>query len=78
MNEQQLSILRHSLGLDANGRGRPYRNHFVTGYGSDDFSACRALVAEGLMTHRRGNELTGGDDLFIVTEAGRAAAVERR
>lgn len=75
MTTKELDVLRHSLGLDSNGRGRAFRNHFVTGEGSDDYSACCALVDAGLMTRRNGNALSGGDDIFIVTDAGRAAAV---
>lgn len=65
-----LHILQHSLGLDHFGKGRQYRNHFVTGAGTDDHSACIALVNQGLMTRRAGSELSGGYDVFHVTAAG--------
>lgn len=68
--DSKLHILQHSLGLDQYGEGRQYRNHFVTGPGSDDFNNCRALVADGLMTERAGNELSGGDPVFSVTRNG--------
>ena len=68
--DKKLHILQHSLGLDQHGNGSQYRNHFVTGPGSNDFDACRALVSEGLMTERAPSELTGGDVLFIVTPKG--------
>mgnify|MGYP001603089096 CR=1 FL=1 len=67
-------ILRHALGLREDGSGRSYRNHFVTGEGSTDWPHCVALVEAGLMTLRKGNPLSGGDDIFYVTEAGRDAA----
>ena len=71
MNDEQLDILRHSLGL---GRSdREYRNHFVTGPGSTDYPHCEALVTAGLMKRREGNPLSGGDPIYSVTEAGRAA-----
>ena len=80
MNEQH-DILRHALGLD---RGdREYRNRFVTGPGSTDYTHCEALVAEGLMTRHEGHQLSGGDPIYSVTEAGHIAigmkprAVER-
>jgi hypothetical protein len=76
MQAEHLHILQHSLGLDQYGRGSFYRNHFVTGEGSDDHPGCMALVAEGLMTRHAGSALTGEMDLFRVTEAGRAAVVE--
>lgn len=66
----RLQILQHSLGLDQYGDGNQYRNHFCTGPGSTDFDDCRALVAEGLMTERAGNALSGGDSVFHVTPKG--------
>jgi hypothetical protein len=35
-----------------------------------------ALVSAGLMTVRPGNALSGGDDVFHVTDAGKAAVVQ--
>ena len=66
----KLHILQHSLGLDQYGDGNQYRNHFVTGEGSTDFEDCRALVADGLMTERSGNALSGGCSVFHVTPKG--------
>lgn len=67
-----LAVLQHSLGVDHFGRGRQYRNHFCAGPGHDDYDTCMELVALELMTRRAGTELTGGDDLFLVTDEGRA------
>ena len=72
----QLHILQHSLGVDQHGRGQQYRNHFVTGEGSIDYPHCMALVEAGLMTQRKGNALSGGDDVFFVTDAGKAYVAE--
>lgn len=66
-----LHILQHALGVDQYGQGEQYRDHFVTGEGSVDHSHCMEAVERGLMTRRLGSPLTGGDDLFLVTEAGR-------
>jgi hypothetical protein len=66
-----LHILQHSLGVDRFGRGRQYRNHFVTGEGSLDYPDCQALVAAGLMRRQKGSPLTGGYDAFFVTDEGR-------
>lgn len=71
MTEAEREILNHALGL--NRRESEYRNHFVTGPGSTDYPHCEALVAAGLMTKREGNVLSGGDDIYSVTDAGRAA-----
>lgn len=73
MRDEKLHILQHSLGLDDYGQGREYRNHYCAGPGHDSWNLLRELVAEGLMVDRgsRG-ELTGGDNLFMVTEAGRS------
>ena len=65
-------ILRHALGLGCS--SREYRNHFVTGPGSTDYANCEDLVCAGLMTKRPGNELSGGDQVYTVTEAGKVAA----
>ncbi len=73
MEQAQLHILQHSLGLDHYGRGNSYRNHFVTGEGSKDHLDCMALVAVGYMTRRAGSVLSGDADVFIVTELGRDA-----
>lgn len=73
MEASHLHILQHSLGLDQYGRGSYYRNHFVTGPGSDDHADCVALVSLGLMSRRSGNQLSGGDDVFTVTVEGKAA-----
>lgn len=70
MTGKVLHILQHSLGVDQFGCGRRYRNHFVTGEGSDDYPSCMEAVALGLMTRRDGSELTGGDYLFLVTRDG--------
>lgn len=68
--KEHLHILQHSLGLDEYGRGRQYRNHYVTGPGSTDWDACRALVDAGLMKEFPASQLSGGDPIFTVTEAG--------
>lgn len=73
LSEKGLHILQHSLGLDQYGRGEAYRNHFVTGTGSKDHADCLNLVSMGFMTCRSGHPLSGGDDVFRVTDAGRAA-----
>lgn len=75
LTDRELGVLHHALGLDAYGRGQMYRNHFVTGEASDDHPDCMALVDMGLMTRRPGSPLTGGDALFTVTGAGKAAAL---
>lgn len=77
MNTEQHNILRHALGLSSvgmKGSDREYRNYFVTGPGSTDYPHCEALVAAGLMTKHPGHALTGGDPMFVVTEAGREVA----
>jgi hypothetical protein len=67
-----LHIIQHSLGADEFGRGGQYRNYFVTGEGSQDHPICMEGVDRGLMEVRRAKyELYGGDDVFVVTEAGK-------
>lgn len=71
-----LHILQHALGVDQFGQGPQYRRHFVTGPGSLDHPTCMDLVGRGLMERREGSEMTGGDDLFLVTPVGRAWMAE--
>lgn len=72
-----LHVLQHALGRDEYGqrpRGRTddYRNHYCAGEGHHSFDVCRAAVAQGLMTERAPCEISGGDFIFVVTEAGKA------
>ena len=73
---KMIHILQHSLGVDQFGQGNQYRNHFVTGEGSKDYPTCVLAVALGLMTMRAGNDLSGGDDVFFVTDAGKRCMAE--
>lgn len=72
LTKEQHHILRHSLGLNY-GR-KEYRNHFVTGEGSTDYPDCLALVKMGLMTKGRSSPITGGYDVFFVTDTGKKIA----
>lgn len=72
VTDRQRDILRHSLGIKEG--DTPYRNHFVTGPGSDDYDDCCALVEQELMIMHRGSEISGGDPIFVVTSAGQAVA----
>jgi len=75
-----LHILQHALGRDEFGRPNPtnpdYRNHFVASPGHHDWDTLRQAVADGLMIRRAGNALSGGGDIFQVTDAGRAYITE--
>ncbi len=67
---ERLHVLQHSLGLNQYGQGAGHRNYFVTSEGTTDWPVCVAAVADGLMTHTKGNAVTGGGDVFRVTPAG--------
>jgi len=71
LSDAQVHILRHSLGVPEGGGEDMYRNHFCTGEGSTDWPDCMALTARGYMTRRAGNPITGGDDVFFVSEKGK-------
>lgn len=73
MNPKHLHILQHALGLDEYGQGSMYRNHFVTGEGSEDHAHCMTLVRLGYMDYRPKVPIAGYDDVFFVTEAGKTA-----
>jgi hypothetical protein len=72
---QRMHILRHALGV-RHPRAVPYRNHFVTGPGSDDYEACEELVQAGLMIRRDASELSGNDPVYVVTDAGKELALK--
>lgn len=46
LTQRQLEILQHALGLDSNGQGRSYRNHFCAA--DRDTPDCKALIELGL------------------------------
>jgi hypothetical protein len=50
------------------GLGEQYRNNYVGGA-----EECRPLVVMGYMTEHKASEITGGDPLFTVTDAGKKA-----
>ena len=68
MTPKQLHILQHALGVNEYGLGEQYRNNYVGGA-----EECRPLVAMGYMTEHKASEITGGDPLFTVTDAGKKA-----
>jgi hypothetical protein len=75
MNEKLLHVLQHALGRDQYGkrhRAEDYRNHFCAGEGHTDFATCREAVAQELMREHPPSALSGGDYIFVVTEAGKA------
>lgn len=74
LTNNQLRVLRNSLGLDPSGKGSIYRNHFVTGPGGSDHDDCKALVKLGYMTRFDGSPLSGGEPIFVVTPEGKAVA----
>lgn len=77
MTPAQKELARHALGLP-NARRLSYRNHFVAGEGHGDFTNWLAMVEAGEAKRRKGNALTGGDDLFWLTKAGAEAALNSR
>lgn len=80
-----LDILQHALGRDQYGRsphpvGKPvndpdYRNHYCGGSGPD-LATCREAVSLGLMMEHAPREISGGDYIFVVTDAGKAYIAE--
>lgn len=71
LNEEQIHVLQHSLGVDQYGRGRQYRNHFATDIGTTDWPVCIGLCALGLMEDQGKYEMCGGMHIFTVTERGK-------
>ena len=75
MTDRQRELARHALGLP-NAKRTTYRNHFVTGEGSDDFADWMAMVVGGFAGRGRPSPLTGGEDIFWLTTMGAMAALE--
>jgi hypothetical protein len=73
---EQIDLARHALGL-GNGRRVSYRNYFVTGPGHSDHENWVAMVNDDMAIRRKGNAITGGDDIFHLTPAGAKAALNR-
>ena len=71
--DASLHILQHALGLDDYGRGKAYRNHFVTGPECDNWDLCMGHVEAGRMERHEPRTIFGGGAhcCFTVTEAGR-------
>lgn len=72
LDPAHLHILRHSLGLDDEGRGNQYRNYYCAAVENDP---CAALAALGLMS--AGRTINGGTCRYYhVTDAGKAVVAE--
>lgn len=76
MKPELLHILQHALGVDQYGRGRQYRNRFITGPDSDDFLKCQQLTELGLMRDHGAQSLAGGMHCFEVTKQGVSAMLK--
>lgn len=72
MNDKQLGILQHSLGLDQYGQGTMYRNHFCAGV--DDEQICRELIALGYMRQHLTTEMLPYFNCSV-TEEGKKAVL---
>jgi hypothetical protein len=68
LNAKERDIMTHAL---TGGTVREYRNHFVTGPGSDDYDVCMSLVERGFM--ERHERSWASDTIFTVTKIGRKA-----
>lgn len=72
---RMLHVLQHSLGRDQYGKnpnGRAdYRNHYCASEGHHSFAACRKAVELGLMREHPPSAISGGDNVFTVTDAGK-------
>jgi hypothetical protein len=73
LTTRERELARHALGLN-DWRKRSYRNHYVVGE-CDDHTIWLGMATRGLARRFRGNQLTGGDDLFRLTRPGAEAAL---
>lgn len=51
ITSREMSIMRHSLGLDS--QDEPYRNNFVAGIDHSDIPQLESMVSKGLMIKRK-------------------------
>jgi len=75
MNERQIGLARHALGLSY--ERKSYRNYFVTGEGTTDFPDWEAMVAGGFATRRGPLKIFAGDYCYHLTRAGAMAALRK-
>jgi hypothetical protein len=76
LTKVQRGLARHALGL-SKGKRTSFRNYFVTGEKSADYQPWMDMVQMNAARRRKGSALTGGDDIFWLTEAGARAALDR-
>lgn len=76
MTKNQTELARHALGLP-NKQHTSYRNHFCAGSGHSDYPEWIAMVEQGDASHRKGNDLSGGDDIFWLTAKGATSALSQ-
>lgn len=72
MTLEELHVLEHTTGWNARRRkDRLCRNHFCAGPDHDEMPIIQNLRERGLMKmHTGAEQITGGDSVFYVTEAG--------
>ncbi|TDR94163.1 hypothetical protein [Enterovirga rhinocerotis] len=74
LSAHERELARHALGLPHADK-RSWRNHYVVGSGPDH-EAWLGLLRDGLACRRPGSPLTGGDDLFWLTQVGAEGALD--
>jgi hypothetical protein len=80
VTSEQMHVLCHAIGFDKTppqvrrhvwSLEECYRNRYVAGAGHDRWGDLQVLCELGLMRNRgNGGDMTGGDDVFVVTERG--------
>ena len=74
--QKRLRIIQFALGRNQYGDLPRYcmsdnRNHYVVGYGCEDYDLCMAMVAENLMIGQGAHPLYDSMRVFVATQAGR-------
>ncbi len=75
MTLNQIELGRHALGLP-NPRRKSYRNHFVCGLSHSDYAEWIKMVSQGDAVAYPPSALTGGDNLFRLTNVGALACLQ--
>lgn len=74
MTTRQKELARHALGLRPRNK-ISYRNRFVAGPGHSDYQDWLEMVEQGNAFRRTGGEMSGGDDIFWLTDVGAKLAL---
>lgn len=75
LTENQIEIIRHTIGLDRSSRS--YRNRYIASAGHHNFDDLESLVKCGAMEKYDGSGLFGKSSIYIATKSGANAVLKK-